>query len=760
MARAAELLRARAEAAGAEGRATLTEDELLPALEALGFRVPRHAVVDVPEGDADERPAWAEDAVRSVGGVADPSDEPGTRRVVVKLLSPDVTHRTDVGGVVVVEASAAAVAEAVRRVAGGGPGRTGGAGPRRVLVAEYVHHDLEPGGELLLSFAYTHEFGPVVHVGLGGVTAETVAAAARPGALHTAVPAGEGAPAGATALLPSAGYLTDLATGALRGRAGRASVEDLARAVDHLRDLAGTLCPDPLVELELNPVAFVHGEPWVLDAVGRVGAPVPDVPADSPFRREALGALLHPGSVAVMGVSRGENPGRAILRNVLAFGMPPSSVQVVKPGLSSLDGCVCVPDIASLEPVDVLVLSVDAAQAPGVMEAVVEGGKARAVILIPGGLEEGGGSGGAAVREVLRRPGAPVVNGANCLGIRSVPGRFDTLFIPRYKLGFPEGPPDPVAVISQSGAFAIARVGIHPWLNPRYLLTLGTQLDLTVGEYLEHLLDDGEVRVFACYVEGFRPGDGARFLRAAQRARAEGRTVILYRGGRTPAGRDATASHTASLAGDYALTRMLAEQVGVLVADSLDDFDDLLQVSVRLDRRAVKGRRVGMVSNAGFECVALADALDELEPAVLSAATREALARILEEHRLASVVSPRNPLDLTPILSDGPFVEAARRVLEDPEVDIGVVGCVPLTPALQTLPAGQEHAEDLTRPEGIVHGLTTLWKATDKPWAAVVDSGARYDAFAGALTKAGLPVFRRADRATRALSRYVATRVD
>ena len=57
------------------------------------------------------------------------------------------------------------------------------------------------------------------------------------------------------------------------------------------------------------------------------------------------------------------NPGRIILRNVLASGFDPACVTVVKPGLESLDGVRCVPEIGALPgPVDLLVVALEAAR--------------------------------------------------------------------------------------------------------------------------------------------------------------------------------------------------------------------------------------------------------------------------------------------------------------------------------------------------------------------------------------------------------------
>ena len=106
--------------------------------------------------------------------------------------------------------------------------------------------------------------------------------------------------------------------------------------------------------------------------------------------------------------------------------------------------------------------------------------------------------------------------------------------------------------------------------------------------------------------------DGLRFLEAARVIAARGGTVVLYRAGRTAAGASASASHTAAIAGDALITSALARQAGVIVAETLEAFDDLVRTLVLLDGKAVAGPRLGAMSNAGFECVAIADNLGAL----------------------------------------------------------------------------------------------------------------------------------------------------
>jgi len=323
--------------------------------------------------------------------------------------------------------------------------------------------------------------------------------------------------------------------------------------------------------------------------------------------------------------------------------------------------------------------------------------------------------------------------------------------IPTERMTPAEGSPAALAVIAQSGAFTLSRLDRLPWLRPRYVVTVGNQLDLTIGDYLEHFADDPEVAIVACYVEGFSPGDGDRSLRAAIRIQARDGMVLWYRGGRTSAGARSAASHTAAVATDDVVARSLGAAAGIVEAETLGDFDDLLRVAVLLHAKRSGGLRMAAVSNAGFECVAAADALGDLEFGELSPATRAVLEAIVGEAGVGEITGVGNPLDLTPIAGDDTYAVAVAAILDDPGVDIAVVGCVPFTPALRTLP------DDAAAPGSLPDRLVALAEHPT-PWVAVVDAGRLYDPMADRLEAAGVPVFRAMDRAVRILGRYATAR--
>lgn len=730
----------------------LLEPEAFQLLEGAGIRCPRRLFAR--NGDEAE--------TLDVAGLGSP-------RVAVKVVSAEIAHKTEVGGVAIVDSTPAGVAAAIRLM----ERRLADRPLAGFSIAEFIPYDPSPGGEWLVGLRWTDEFGPVISVGAGGVATEFLAKGIEPGRDVAVFSPDHLDHARIDAALDHL-LFTPLAIGRVRNQPARTTLARLRETVERFATLARACRPDGLRELEVNPLVAHNGELVALDVLAVVGSRRLHVPPPRPAK---LRHLLTPRTIAVAGVSAAMNPGHVILNNLIRGGIDRGAITVVKPATAEIEGCRAVPSIAALpHPVDLLVLSIPAAQVPDALIDAVEHRKAESVIVIPGGLEEKAGTGAlvADMHRVLESSratdwGGPVVNGGNCLGIQSQPGHYDTMFLPPYKLaaGSAGRGPDAgaaaaagsgLAIVAQSGAFAASRMTRLAGITPRYCITVGNQMDLTIADYLSHLEHDPAVKVFGVYVEGFRPLDGAATLDAIRRITAGGCTVILYRAGRTAAGAQATASHTASVAGDYTVTRELARAAGAIVADTLDDFTDLVALFTLLDSCPVHGRRLGAVSNAGYECVAIADNLGELELSPLTDATRARLSTQLELSRLATVVDVHNPLDLTPITDDAGYEAAVRRMLEDDSVDVVVVGCVPATPALNTLPASPEHGEDLRRAGSIAERLVGIRRDSHKPWIAIVDAGPLYDPLVQELQRGGIPTFRAADRALRLLNLFVEER--
>ena len=770
------------ETAYGEGREGLFEHECYELLAAIG---------------AEAAPVWNIVLAGQRPSNLDLDELPG-ERVVLKIVSPDITHKTEAEGVRIVAREKEAIDAAFDRMLEEAPrtyaafleshvhemppGLAGLSGPELVkrladrtvgvLLCSFVPSDATGfATELFVGIRHTDEFGPIISAGLGGVEMEILARTSREGTAVAIAPTGMVDGRSFFELFRSTLSYQRL-SGRMRG--SQRLVEDtvLVECFQAFIDLANHFSPaNPearflLQELEVNPFAISGARIAPLDGVCSFKA-APDPEDLRPIAK--IGRLLKPSSAAVIGVSdRGMNMGRIILNNLFDAGFDRSRAFVVHPTAATIDGIPCVPSVADLpHKVDLFVVAVSASQVPGVVSDLIEHDRANAVILIPGGIGEKDGSKDLE-RELKNRiraahrsaDGGPVFLGGNSLGVISHPGHYDTMFIPDCKLPKSRGNHDrKLCFVSQSGAFIISNISRMPWLDPAYALSIGNQIDLTAGDLLSYIKDDPEIEVFAVYMEGFQHLDGLAFARAVQETVAVGKDVVFYKAGRTSEGRSATAGHTASVAGDYAVCETALTQAGAMVASDFNEFSDLLRVALPLRGKRVSSNRLAAVSNAGYESVGMADSIRgdkaELRLGRFTDRSAASMGRILVEYRLDGLVDVKNPLDVTPMASDAAYVSLIATLLEDDTVDAVVAGIVPLTPAMQTLPPADERHESILDPQSIANLLPEVAATSNKPLVAVIDSGVLFDPLADALQRGGLPVFRAADRAVRALARWI-----
>ena len=688
-------------------------------------------------------------------------------RVALKIVSPNIVHKSEVDGVAFVSNHPEIVRNEIERLQ-----REHGACGQRidgVLVVEFFESDQQGlGSELFVGIRQTDEFGPVVAAGLGGVDTEYLAATMRPGLAVAKASAMTTSPEEFFRLFQQTAAYGVLG-GQARGHKRVVGDGELIRCFRAFIAIARRYCTQSVndicvEELEVNPFAFRHQRLVPLDGRGRLG---PLVHVATPRPLEQVASMLEPRSIAVVGVSATRaNFGRVVLDNIRDCGFVSEHLYVIKDGLKQIDGVRCVPSVAQLpEKIDLLVATIGANHTPALVhEVLLANEKAdvcSSVILIPGGMGEKQGTEN--VQQLVRNAienarlenrRTPVFLGGNCMGVRSRPGRFDTFFIPKEKLDpRRDAPARRCAIISQSGAFLITRLSNIEFLDPTFAISVGNQVDLTVSDVLRVVARRHDIDCIGVYVEGFNDLDGLAFLDAVEEAVGDGKVVVFYKAGRTKAGRDAAQGHTASLAGDYDLCQAAVAAAGGIVTDTFKEFEQLLELATDLHHKDVDGKRIGAMSNAGYEAVGMADAVKgaryELEMPTLTSSTRERLQQALEKHGLQGLVDAKNPLDLTPMANDEAYEDCIRPMLEADEVDALIVGCVPMTPSLLTTTA------EISCPDSLVVRIPKLFAQYAKPLAFVVDCAGPYDAFARAVRASGVPVFRTADQAIRSVGRYI-----
>ncbi|NMF98066.1 CoA-binding protein [Aromatoleum toluolicum] len=523
-------------------------------------------------------------------------------------------------------------------------------------------------------------------------------------------------------------------------------------------------------QLELDQVQFAK-KPTVGVARVEFGPPVA---GRLPRPAHKIDKLIHPQSIGIIGVSAsGMNFGRIILKNLMGSGYAKEKLTIIRPGETEIDGVRCVDSLRALPAkLDLLIVAVPNDAVYELVDEIIAADAVESVMLIPGGLGETAKSRepaaalAAKINAAHGNPGGgPVFLGANCLGVVSHPGGYDSWFIPLERLPKPQKKAQRNSVmLSQSGAFMITRISQNPWLDPAYMLALGNQTDLTHGDMLGFFADRPEIDTLGIYIEGFKDGDGLDFARAVRKAVLNGKQVVVYKSGRTEAGAGGVMGHTASIAGDPVLFEAVLRQAGAIVAEDFSSFDDLFYIAGALHGKKV-GKRLGAISGAGFEAVGMADSIatetSSLEMGALEAATVERVQAILAAKRLDALVEVRNPIDINPGADDEAHLQITEAFLDDPNIDAVVVGLDPTAPSIRGLETSKlRPGYDLSDPKGTVHIYPPLAAKSDKPVIGIVDGGSLYDAMAAKLMDQGVCMFRNCGRGTRALARYVEARLE
>jgi len=768
-----------------ENRSTLMEHENYELMRAAGMDP--HRIVEIIQHPADLTQTLLDQF---------PGD-----KIVLKIMAPSISHKTDVGGVKIIKKDLDTVRDVLTTMLGDIPDRfmhwmtergfvlggkfqdLSGTDLRQaiqgdisgVMLTDFTCADQTGFGyEMIVGIRQSREFGPIITAGIGGVDTELIAANMQSGKAAVTASTIESTPEQFLEKFKSTVCYKKI-MGQTRGGTAVVTDESLLDCFNALFKLCRYLGPDGesdfmLKEFEINPMVFAGWNAIALDGLSHFEKR-PNKPLEKPLHK--LKNLLHPESLAVIGVSgKSMNMGRIILRNVKGQGFNTDHMYIIKPGTEEIDGIPCVASVNDLpEVVDLLVLAVDASQAPVIIEQVASSGKVQSVILIPGGLGEKSGTekivegmNNAIAASRLREDGGPLFVGGNCLGIISRPANYDTLFVPEQKL--PKNydkKPDPVAFLSQSGARMITVISQQSNMAPLFSVSTGNQMDLGISDFLEHMVDhEPDVKVFAVYVEGFKDLGGLKAVRAVKRLKAQGRQVIFYKAGRTAAGRTATSGHTASVAGNYPVCSSLMDDAGAMVCDDFTEFNELTRMALALADKTVAGTNLAAISNAGYETVGIADNIEGTYPLQIASyepESAEKIQTVLNETRLSSLVDVRNPMDLTPMGNDQAHEGVIRAQLEDPNVDCYLCATVPLSPTQQTLAAGVFGKEDITNENSYPSRLIRIFRETDIPMVFCIDSGYLYDPMVEMMEAAGLVVFRTADLAVRIFAKYIHNRL-
>jgi acyl-CoA synthetase (NDP forming) len=724
------------EKAREEGRYRLFEHEVYEILEKLRIKTPTHTTIH------------HEDEITN-----NTLSNFSNNRIVLKIISSEITHKYRAGGVQIVYKDLDFVRYSVQNMRKFFKKRSKNI--EGILLVDFIDYSKDLGNEILLGFRESEAFGPVISFSKGGTDAEHFASNfSAPNLILPPINRKWASALQASTRIQKK-YLDEGKTGYIKKIVEtEVKFSDLAIYFSNFFNFDTKFS---LKEFEINPFVFDHDGNFIaIDGYATFAEKEKEGIDLSVQPKETLRPFFEPEGIVVVGVSTTDSSkaGNIIVKNLLDMGRDDIFAVNVKGGEALIDGGRYKLYRSIVEvplPVELAIIAVPAESTLPVIDDCVKK-KVKAIIIIPGGFSETRKNREIEKRilEKARKNGIRIM-GPNCLGIVYAGDRrargVNTFFIPGEKFRVNLEKEKNVAILSQSGALGITEIyNLRNAISPRVIVSYGNQLDIDPSDLVQYFEDDPSVDVIGLYIEGFKKGAGRKFFNVAGRST---KPIIVYKAGRTEAGMKAARSHTASIAGEYAVAKAAMKQAGLIVADSMIDHGDFIKTFALLHDFKVNGNRVAVIANAGYEKTYAADNIGSLVPAELDEKTIKRLEKIIPPF-----VNVEPFLDLTAMASDELFQQCIEIFLESEGVDALCISIVPQAQVLHTTD------EEINRyRENVAARIVETVHRYKKPTVVSVNvvsgADAAYNKFGQLMDSGGVPTFLTAERAMVCLNEFI-----
>ncbi|HME55779.1 MAG TPA: CoA-binding protein [Candidatus Lokiarchaeia archaeon] len=333
-------------------------------------------------------------------------------------------------------------------------------------------------------------------------------------------------------------------------------------------------------------------------------------------------------------------------------------IYAIKPGAEKIDEFPDVDvyervtDVPEDEPVDFVFIEIPREQVPKVISDCAAKGVKLAAIFSSGFADANTDEGRALQAELLQAAaGVTRMLGPNGMG----------LYFPRLGIRWRSSLPlehGTIGLMVQSGGFS--NLLIHGLTSEGMPISkafsIGNAADINAIDVISYFKDDPETTLIVIYLEGLPAGRGHEFMEMLQACE---KPVIFIKGGKTTAGSRAITSHTASLAGNYAIWDAAIHQSGGILVETFDDVISAGKYLSMIGNKPV--RNVCLMTLSGGYAVICSDVLAShgIVLPKLSEKTRESLGNIL----IASGTSMNNPVDVGALINEVDKLEAILDIL-------------------------------------------------------------------------------------------------
>jgi len=620
-------LRALIDNARAAGRAALTAPEAERFCDEYDIPTPKQGLAKT-----------SADAVKLAGRFGFP--------VVLKIVSNDILHKTEAGGVITGVASAAEVRRGFDELVKNAKRYRKNAAIQGIQVQQM----LKGGHEVMVGAVTDPSFGKMIAFGLGGVLVEVMK-----DITFRLAPVGKKE---ALSMLDSVS-----AAEVLRGVRGQKSVD--RPAVADLICRVSKLVNDfpEIQEIDLNPIFATDKGAKAVDVRIVIG--------ESPKERkrfgqeeilEAMRRIMNPRAVAVIGASSEDGKiGNSVMKNLINGGYR-GAIYPIHPKAGEILGRKAYASVLEVQDdIDVAVFAIPAKLCAAAMEEVGRK-EIPGAVMIPSGFAEVGEQALQDELVAVARKHNVRVMGPNIYGFYYTPQNLCATFCTPYDVK------GKVALSSQSGGVGMSIIGFSRTtrMGVSAIVGLGNKSDLDEDDLLTYFEQDDNTQVIAMHCEDLK--DGRSFAEVAKRV-SKKKPIVVLKAGRTALGARAAASHTGALAGNDKIYDDVLRQCGVIRAKSLND---MLQFARGLQVLPTpKGENVVIITGAGGSGVLLSDACVDNGLALMkfSPDIDAAFRKFIPPFGAAG-----NPVDITGGEPPTTYANTIRYALNEPRIHALILG--------------------------------------------------------------------------------------
>ena len=612
----------------ADGRTSLTAPEGKLVCDAYGIAVPKEGVA------------------RSAAETAKLATSIGYP-VVLKIVSPEILHKTEAGGVLVGVKTAAEARKGFDTIVANARKYN----KKATLLGVQVQQMLGGGQEVIVGAVTDPSFGKLVAFGLGGVLVEVlkdITFRLAPASKDDALSMLDGIAAAPI----------------LKGVRGGDAVDRqaLARIIQNVSTLVSDF-PE-ITEMDLNPVFATKKGAIAADVrivVDFNPAPARFRPAHDDIVRD-MNRIMKPDAVAVIGASTEEGKiGNSVMKNLINGGYK-GEIYPINPSADEIMGRKAYKSVKDVPgKIDVAVFAIPAKFVP---QALIEVGEKKipGAVLIPSGFAETGNvEGQKELQEIGHKYGVRLM-GPNIYGFYYTPKNLCATFCTAYDVK------GKAALSSQSGGIGMAIIGFSrsAKMGVSAIVGLGNKSDIDEDDLLTFFEQDDNTQIIAQHCEDLK--DGRAFAEVAKRV-SKKKPIVMLKAGRTSMGARAASSHTGALAGNDKIYEDVLRQSGVIRARSLRDLLEFARGIPVLP--TPKGENVVIITGAGGSGVLLSDACVDnglslmAMPPDLDAAFRKFI---------PPFGAAGNPVDITGGEPPKTYQNTVRLGLEDPRIHALILG--------------------------------------------------------------------------------------